>query len=103
MKYVLAWTTRSSGSAAENEAAEVRILEVFSKWAPGPDITIHQFVQRLDGQGGFAVVEGDNPAAILKDVVIFTPFNEYTLYPVIDIAEGAQIIREAVEFRASIK
>jgi Domain of unknown function (DUF3303) len=103
MKHVLAWTTRSSGSAAENEAAEVRLLEVFSKWTPSPDATIHQFVLRIDGQGGFAVVETDNPADTLKELAIFAPFNEYTIYPVIDIAEGVQAMREAVEFRASVK
>jgi hypothetical protein len=32
MKYVVAWKPRSGGSAAENEAAVARLLEVFSKW-----------------------------------------------------------------------
>ena len=101
MKYVLTWKLRSAGSAAENEASAVRALEVLSKWTPDPDDTIHQFVLRIDGEGGFAVVEGDNPAELLKTIGIFSPFNEYTIYPVVDIAEGVQALSEAVEFRKS--
>jgi hypothetical protein len=103
MKYVLTWKNRSGGSAAENEASTARILEVFSKWTPDPDATIHQFVLRIDGQGGFAVVEGGNPADYLKNATIFSPFNEYTIYPVIDVAEAVQAVGEAVDFLKSIK
>ena len=103
MKYVLTWKPRSGGSAAENEANGARALEVLSKWAPDPSHTIHQFVLRVDGQGGFAVGEGDDPAALLRAIAIFSPFNEYTVYPVIDFAEGAQAVGEAAEFRNSIK
>jgi hypothetical protein len=102
MKYVLTWKHRSGGSAAENEASSARALEVLSKWTPDPDATIHQFVLRIDGQGGFAVVEGDNPAGFLRAVAIFSPFNEYTVYPVIDFAEGVQAASEALEWRKSI-
>jgi Domain of unknown function (DUF3303) len=62
MKYVITWKPRYGGSAAENEASVVRALEVYSKWTPAPDVTIHQFVLRADGEGGFAVTESDNPA-----------------------------------------
>jgi hypothetical protein len=103
MKYVITWKHRSGGSAAENEASTARALEVLSKWAPDPDATIHQFVMRIDGQGGFSVVEGDDPADLLRAAAIFSPFSEYTVYPVIDFAEAVQAISEAVEFRKSIE
>jgi hypothetical protein len=61
MKYVLSWTARSGGSPADFEIAERRSLDVFSKWSPAADVTFHQFVQRVDGEGGFAVVETGNP------------------------------------------
>ena len=102
MKYVVTWKPRSGGSAAENEASGARALELVSKWTPDPDATIHQFVLRVDGEGGFAVVEGDNPADFLRNVAIFSPFSEYTVYPVVDFAEGVQAIREGVEWRTSI-
>ena len=102
MKYLISWKTRFDGSAAENEASAARILEVYNKWAPEPDVTIHQFVLRIDGEGGFAVVESDNPAGSLRAVAIFSPFSEYTVYPVIDFAEGIQAITDGVEWRKSI-
>jgi hypothetical protein len=102
MKYVIAWKPRYAGSAAENEATTARVLEVFSKWTPSSDVTFHQFVLRVDGEGGFAVTEGDDPATAARDIAKFAPFLEYTVYPVLDVAEGAAIGAEAVEWRKSI-
>jgi Protein of unknown function (DUF3303) len=102
MKYVVAWKPRLGGSAAENEAAVARILEVLSKWAPSSDTTFHQFVLRVDGEGGFAVTESDDPTSAARDIAKFAPFLEYTVYPVLDVAEGAAIMTEAVEWRRSI-
>jgi hypothetical protein len=82
MKYLISWKTRFDGSAAENEASAARILEVYNKWAPEPDVTIHQFVLRADGQGGFAVTESDNPAAGVLTTFKLSPFVEYEIYPV---------------------
>jgi hypothetical protein len=103
MKYVIAWKPRYAGSAAENETGVARGLDLFSKWTPSSDVTIHQFVLRVDGEGGFAVTEGDDPASAMRDIAKFVPFFEYTVYPVLDIAEGAAIAAEAVEWRKSIK
>jgi hypothetical protein len=102
MKYVITWTPRSGGSAAENEASAARVLDLVSKWAPGPDETVHQWVLRIDGQGGFAVVEGDNPADFLRNTAVWSPFSDFTIYPVVDFAEGMQVIREGTEWRKSI-
>jgi len=102
MKYVTAWKPRYGGSAAENEATAARVLEVFSKWTPASDVTIHQFVARIDGEGGFVVTEGDDPASAAREIAKFSPFLEYMIYPVLDIAEGAAIAAEAVEWRKSI-
>ena len=102
MKYVITWKPRYGGSAAENEASVARALEVYSKWTPAPDVTIHQFVLRADGEGGFAVTESDNPAAGILEVFKLSPFVEYTIYPVLDIEEAAGLLAEAVEWRKSI-
>jgi Protein of unknown function (DUF3303) len=102
MKYVVAWKTRSGGSAAENEASAARLLEVYSKWTPPSDVTFHQFVARVDGEGGFAVTEGDDPASAARDIFKLAPYLEYTVYPVIDVGEAAGFLAEAVEWRKSI-
>ena len=102
MKYVITWKPRFGGSAAENEASAARTLEVYSKWAPDPDVTIHQFVVRADGEGGFAVTESDNPAAGVLTIFKLAPFAEYTVHPVLDIEEGTGLYAEAIEWRKSI-
>ena len=73
MKYVVSWTFRIGGSAADNEAAVKRLLEVYSKWTIPASMTYHQLVSRVDGNGGFAVVETDNPMDMVGDVMKFGP------------------------------
>ena len=102
MKYVMSWTPRLSGSAEENETATRRGLELFSKWQQPASTTFHQFVGQLDGAGGFAVVETDDPANLLDGSSKFGPLNEFQLYPVADIADWMQAAQEGVEFRESI-
>jgi Domain of unknown function (DUF3303) len=99
MKYVVAWTNRDSGST---EAGAKRSLSIFSKWSPSAGATFHQFVGRVDGEGGFAVVETDNPTDILRDVSLFAPWLKYEVYPVVDIAEVATLGTEAIKIRESI-
>jgi hypothetical protein len=102
MKYLVTWTARDGGSAAEVEAAVKRTLAVFSKWSPPSDVTFHQFLARLDGEGGCAIVETDNPASVAEGPAKFGPYFEFDVIPVMDITEGTQIVSEAAEFRDSI-
>jgi Protein of unknown function (DUF3303) len=102
MKYLVTWTARDGGSAAEVEAAVKRSLAVFSKWSPPSDATFHQFLARLDGEGGCAIVETDNPASVAEGPAKFGPYFEFDVIPVMDITEGTQIVSEAAEFRDSI-
>ncbi len=99
MKYVVSWTNRETGNA---ESEVKRSLAVFSKWTPSQSSTFHQFVQRVDGEGGFAFVESDSPEDILRDVSKFTPWIKYEVLPVVDMADGAAIGAEAVAYRDSI-
>jgi Protein of unknown function (DUF3303) len=99
MKYVVSWTFRLNGSATENEASIRRALELYAKWTPPASTTYHQFVGRLDGMGGFAIVESDNPIDLAVDSGKFGFFLDYQLYPVVEIAESMQAIQQGVEFR----
>jgi hypothetical protein len=96
MKYVLEWTPRAGGSAQENLASMKRSLEVLSKWSPST--TVHQFVTRIDAQGGFAIAETDDPTAVARDCAIFSPYLNFTVYPVIDVEQGAAAFTAAVDF-----
>lgn len=98
MKYVIQWETRQNAS----EELQARGLQVFSKWSPSEKVNFLQFVGRVDGRGGFAVVETDDPTAIARDMAIFGPFFDFSVIPVLDIQETASIGGSALEFRASI-
>jgi Protein of unknown function (DUF3303) len=99
MKYVIAWEARPSGASAEE--VQARGLQVFGRWSPAEGANFLQFLGRVDGSGGFAVVETDDPALIARDTAIFSAFFDFMVYPVLDIQESARIGGEAVEFRRS--
>ena len=96
MKFVLEWRVRSGSSAQENLASMKRSLEVFSKWSPS--MTVHSFVSRVDAQGGFAVGESDDPAALARDCAIFSPYLDFAVHPVLDMQEAFGVLTGAVDF-----
>jgi hypothetical protein len=102
MKFVVTWKVRSGSSAADNEAAAARVLEVFAKWSPPSDETFHQFLGRLDGTGGFAVVETNNPDSLAEAPAKFGPYLDFEIVPVDDITQTTRLLGEGIEFRKSI-
>jgi hypothetical protein len=98
MKYVVSWQPKST----ESEEVQARSLQVFSKWSPTEGTTYLQFLGRIDGTGGFAVVETDDPALVARDVSIFSAFFDFNVYPVLEIQEAARIGAGAIEFRQSV-
>jgi hypothetical protein len=94
MKYVVSWQPRSNVS----EEILTRSLQVFGKWSPAEGTNYLQFLGRIDGAGGFAVVETDDPALLARDTAIFSTYFDMTVYPVLDVQEAAQIGGEALEF-----
>jgi hypothetical protein len=102
MKYLVSWTRRAGGSVAENEAADERGLDLFGKWSPPEGTTFHQFLQRLDGEGGYAVVEADDPAVIAEAPAKFGPLFAFTIVPVADIMDLISVVQEGIEFRRSV-
>jgi hypothetical protein len=100
MKFVLEYTFREGGSAADNEAGQKRAQQLLAKFVPSFDIK--EWVDRIDGEGGFAVFEGDDPVAMTKDLATWTPFLHFKLHPVLDIGEATAAQIEAIEFRDSI-
>jgi hypothetical protein len=98
MKYVISWELRPA--VTEEDAA--RSLQVFSKWSPSEQSVFKEFLARVDGRGGFAVVETDDMAIIAKDIAPFTVWFDFTLHPVLEIAESTAINMQAVDFLASV-
>lgn len=93
MKYVISWTAKPGMTLEDNTNG----LKVFGKWAPDPSVTFHQFVQRLDGRGGFAIVETDNSAAMLRDAMTFGLWFDFEATPVMDMLEAAATMTQVAE------
>jgi uncharacterized protein DUF3303 len=102
MKFVVSLTFRPNGSAADNEVAVRRMLDVYSKWTPPAGMAIHQIMSRADGGGSFAIVETDSASDLIDATSTFTPFGDYEIYPVVDVADGVRASQEAIAFRESI-
>jgi Protein of unknown function (DUF3303) len=102
MKYVVCWTLRPGGAGVDNEEAIKRSLAVFAKWSPPASQTFLQFLGRLDGQGGFAVIETDDPLSLQDGPSKFGPYFDFQIFPVAEITEAARAGQEGIEFRASI-
>ncbi len=98
MKYVVAW----EGRASVSEEQLARSLQVFSKWSPTEGSVFREFVGRVDGRGGFAVVETEDVTLIARDMTIFNAYFDMSVYPVLDVQENARIAAAAVEFRAGV-
>ena len=98
MKYVVSWEPRPSST----EETLGRSLQVFGKWTPHEGSTFKEFLSRVDGRGGFAVVETDDPSLVLKDTALFGSFFDFSVYPVLEIADATVIEMEAAERLASI-
>ena len=96
MKYVVTWVIRPNIT----EESTARSLQVFGKWTPTGTFT--EFLGRVDGEGGFAVVEADDAAVIAKDVAPFVAWFEFAVHPVLEIADTAAIDTEALAFVASV-
>lgn len=102
MKYVVSWTFRSYGSAADNEAAPKRILELYSKWTPPEGMQIHHFLGSIAASGGYMVLETDNPTDLAETIANFGPYADYRVDPVLDVADAIQVAQASIKFRDSI-
>jgi hypothetical protein len=100
MKYVMTWWERPGGSAADHEAAQKRILDIFQKWEIPETITFHQFLVRVGEFGGYAVLETDDLAEIEKATTIYAAF-QFRVEPVLDVQEAAAAEAEGIAWRDS--
>ena len=98
MKYLISWEAHQGLSFDDAK----RSLAVFSKWQPDPSVTFHQFVQRADGRGGYAVVETENGAALLRDAMTFGIWFDFKAEPVIDILDAIVVNQQVVDFIDSV-
>jgi len=101
-KYLVSWVVRAKGSGQQNHDDGKRLLETFGKWQAPSDQNFLQFLGRIDGRGGYAVVETDNPAGLLDAPSKFSPWLEFDIQPVMDILDTVTQIAAGAEFRESV-
>ena len=102
MKFVLSYRERAGGSVEERVAAGEAAQKLLANWSPSDAATIHQWVQRCDGTGGFAVVETDSSADLFGDLAAWGPWLEFEVVPVLDIAEATPIAQDALHKARSV-
>ena len=102
MKYMLSWTTRVTGTAAENEQSTKRALQLYQKWTPLSGLQILAWVARIDGEGGYALVETDDAATIADISGKFGPLLVSQVHPVMEMADWAQVVGAGIEWRGSV-
>jgi hypothetical protein len=101
-KYLMSWKTRAAGTAQQNHDDGKSLLDAFAKWQIPADQNYREFLSRVDGQGGFAVIETDNQAGLLDGVSKFLTWLEFTIVPVVDIADAVSVSAAGAEYRESI-
>jgi hypothetical protein len=102
MKFVIAYTSQAGGSAEDNVKSAEAAQKLLANWIPSPSGVIHQWVSRVDGNGGFSVIETDNAADLLKDLSTWSPWLRFEVFPVLDIADAAGATQEAINTAASV-
>ena len=98
MKYHVTWRERPTGSAAEYEAAQKRVLSVFAVWDMPESLTFHQFLVRVGEFGGYAVVETEDPAALQRLSTAFAVF-QFRGEPVMDVMDAVAAESDAISWR----
>ena len=74
-------------------------MELLTKWTPPAGMTVQPWLSSLDGSGGFAVVETDNPADLVTVGSAFGPFFDFQIHPVIDFAEAMPAVQKGIRLQ----
>lgn len=102
MKYVMTWQERPAASAADYEAAQKRVLEIFTVWKMPESLVLHQFLVRVGEFGGYAVVETDNPRDLHYLTTAFAVF-EFKVDLVMDVMDAVAVENAAIEWRDGLR
>jgi Protein of unknown function (DUF3303) len=99
MLFQASWTRRDSGATEDGDRRVLAILEKFSV----PDgVTVHSWVERIDGTGGFGLLEADDPQALAAGFPIFGPYFAFEAVPVIQHDQAVAALSAAVAFREGL-
>jgi hypothetical protein len=103
MKFLVTWDNRWGGhSAADFDADSQRLLDAFAKWEPPASVNIITMLERLDGSGGYAIFETDNPADVAEAPSKFGAWLDFKVIPVMDLVESIGIVQEGMAYRQAV-
>jgi hypothetical protein len=98
MKYVIGWKRKRHGTTAECEEGQRRVLALLRSWKRPEGVTIHQWVVRAGGTGGYAVIETDDLATVHEATRVFAGLN-FSIEPVLDVDVALAAVGQAIEWR----
>lgn len=84
-----------------SEESHNRALKLFGSWVPPFEIKHHY--SRADGNGGVAIFEATDAAAVLEGTHPWLPFFEVEICPAIDATDSIPIFLRANSWRDSVK
>jgi hypothetical protein len=82
-----------------SDAAEKKLLEVFSRWEPPKGYDIQGFWGYADGTGGASVVDVDSAEAIAKALAPYTPYARFSVRPILPIQDAVALTTDGIAFR----
>ena len=90
------WIRRDSGASEDSDR---RVLSILEKFEVPDGVTVHSWVERIDGTGGFGLLETDDPQALGAGFPLFNPYFSFEVVPVIQHADGVAALAAAVAVR----
>ncbi len=98
MLFATTYTPRGEGG----EEAAKRVQQIYSQWKPPAGMEIKAFYSFADGNGGIIITEASSAAVILEAISPFSPYFEYKMSPIVEIAEAVSIGQRVNAWRDSI-
>jgi hypothetical protein len=89
--------------AGATEATLKRLTNLFVNWQPPKGYTFKAHYLFADGSGGITLAEAESEAALYEATAPWTPFLEFRVFPIVDIAKGVEIGLAAIAWRESVK
>ena len=99
MLFATIYTPRGQGG----EEVSKRVLQIYGKWTPPAGMEIKAFYSLADGNGGIVISEATTAAQILEAISPFTPYLEYKVVPIVEIAEAVSIGQRVNAWRDSVR
>jgi hypothetical protein len=95
MKFVIAYTPRLEGTAAENATSAESAQKLLA--SPGHRARAQRFVSGCNGAtagAGCSGRERPNPSDVLRDLTVWSAWLDFQLFPVVDLNEGSNAITQ---------